>query len=84
MSELQGKIKAAIRGAVNGNVEIEETPVGNVHVFAWSETFIGLSESARDRLVWPALERSLSEDELIRISVCVLSTPEEHETLTGT
>ena len=77
LEELKRKIKEAVLTTVGGTVEIEDTPVGNVHVYVTSEKFAGLSESGRDRLLWPVFEESLSVDEFLRISVCVLSTPEE-------
>lgn len=83
LKDLRHKIHTAIMAAVGGEVQIDETPVGNVHVFVQSEAFVGLTDSARDRLVWPALERALTEDELLRISVCVLNTPAEHKTAVG-
>ncbi len=83
LEELKTKIETCILTVVQGSVEIEDTPVGNVHVLVEADRFDGLSYAQRDRLIWPALETALTEDELLRISVCVLSASGEQEALAG-
>jgi hypothetical protein len=74
-------IEQILRKAVGSDAElsVEPTPVGTIHLWVVSGLFEGLSESQRDRRVWPLLEKGLSSADLLRISVCVLATPAERD-----
>ena len=49
----------------------------HVHIAIVSERFNDLDLEQRDALVWPTLEQHLSEEELNRITMCMLMDPQE-------
>lgn len=63
-------------------LDIELTMAETVHVYITAPEFSGKTSTERDLIIWPALEKKLSNLALFSISVCMLMAPEEEtETL---
>jgi stress-induced morphogen len=58
-------------------LDIELTKSETVHVYLTAPEFSGKTSTERDLMIWPALEKKLSNLVLFSISVCVLMAPEE-------
>jgi stress-induced morphogen len=57
--------------------EVELSPYGTVHIYITAPEFSGKSDRKRDLMIWPALEKRLTKDVIMHISVCMLFAPEE-------
>jgi stress-induced morphogen len=63
-------------------LDFELTPYETVHIYMEAPEFSGKTGTERDLMIWPALEKRLPEDVIVKISACVLLEPEdEPETL---
>jgi len=60
-------------------LDIESTMSGTVHVYMTAPEFSGKDSTERDLMIWPALEKKLTNRVLFKISVCVLLAPEEEK-----
>jgi len=58
-------------------LDIELTLSETIHIYMTAPEFSGKTDTERDLLIWPALEKKLSNRVLMNISVCVLLAPEE-------
>jgi len=58
-------------------LDIELTMSGTVHVYMTAPEFSGKTGTERDLMIWPALEKKLTNRVLFKISVCLLFAPEE-------
>jgi hypothetical protein len=58
-------------------LDIESTLSGTVHVYMTAPEFSGKTSEERDMMIWPALEKRLTNRVLFKISVCLLLAPEE-------
>ncbi len=61
-------------------LEFELTPYETVQIYMEAPEFSGKTDAARDLMIWPALEKRLPEDVIVKITACVLLEPEEAET----
>jgi len=59
------------------HLDIESTMSGTVHVYMTAPEFSGKDSAERDLMIWPALEKKLTNRVLFKISVCLLFAPEE-------
>jgi len=63
-------------------LDVELTTSGRVHVYLTAPEFSGKTDTERDLMIWPVLEKKLPGLDLLRLSVCMLMAPEEEaETL---
>ena len=58
-------------------VTVSVSPLRRIHIVVVSKQFVGLELEARDEKVWPTLESHLKPDQLQRIAMCMLLTPQE-------
>lgn len=58
-------------------LNIELTIAETVHVYLTAPEFAGKTDRERDLMIWPALEKKLTNRALMRLSVCMLMAPDE-------
>ncbi len=58
-------------------LDFELTPYETVHIYMEAPEFSGKTDTERDLMIWPALEKKLPEDVIVKITACVLLEPEE-------
>lgn len=77
---LKKRIEKRLREDFNKNndiVTISVSPLRRIHIVVVSKQFAGLDLEERDEKVWPVLETNLKPDQLQRIAMCMLLTPQE-------
>ncbi len=78
-AQLKGILEAGIPGA-RADVS-EPNATGKVNALLVSDEFQGVTDQARQELVWNLLRRQLGQPELMQVSFVLTSTPEEDEAL---
>jgi len=58
-------------------VIVSVNPLRRIHIVVVSKQFVALDLEERDEKVWPILEAYLKPDQLQRIAMCMLLTPQE-------
>jgi len=77
------EVAAAFQGIVKElnlhptRLDIELTMAETIHIYMTAPEFSGKTGTERDLMIWRPLEKRLSNDALIEISVCELLAPEE-------
>lgn len=81
--DILNQIKAAFQAIIQEQnlhptrLDIELTLSETVHIYMTAPEFSGKTDSERDLMIWPSLEKKLPRRALMEISVCVLLAPEE-------
>ncbi|MBF0359362.1 MAG: hypothetical protein HQK49_00010 [Oligoflexia bacterium] len=57
--------------------EIKKTKSGFIHIHMTIPEFANIPVDKRDLIFWSCLEDELTHEEIVMISVCVLSAPDE-------
>lgn len=74
------RIEKRLREDFNKNndiVTVSISPLHRIHIVVVSKQFVGLELEERDEEIWPILETHLKPDQLQRIAMCMLLTPQE-------
>lgn len=85
--EVLKQITAAFQAIINEfnlhptRLDIESTISGTVHVYMTAPEFSGKTDTERELMIWPALEKKLTNRVLFKISVCLLFAPDEDPAL---
>jgi stress-induced morphogen len=58
-------------------LDFELTPYETIQIYMEAPEFSGKSDTERDLMIRPALEKRLPEDVIVKITACVLLEPEE-------
>lgn len=79
------RIKAAFQNIIQEQnlhptrFDMELTMAETVHIHITAPEFSGKTDTERDLMIWPALEKKLPRRIMMNISVCVLLAPEEEK-----